>query len=288
MKKYKRVYVEITNICNYNCNFCPKTSRPKSYMTEDNFEYVVKQIAPLTDDIYLHVMGEPLLHPQLKSIFEICKKNNLNVNITTNGSLLIQNLDLLKSAKVRKISISLHSFEVNKQKITLQEFLQNIMHFTKEITSSTDTIIEFRLWNQSSSKITAQNSYNKQIIQFLTKQFNSKLKIEENTKNYTLSKNIYLGFDNIFQWPINTTDKNETCNKFCYALRTQFGILCDGTVVPCCLDSDGKLALGNIFEQNIMEILSGGRATKLYNGFTNRNATEDLCKTCTYANRFNK
>ncbi|MGN1221956.1 MAG: radical SAM/SPASM domain-containing protein [Christensenellales bacterium] len=285
MKKYKRVYVEITNICNLNCSFCPKNSRDKKFMTTQQFEYVAKQISPLTDNICLHLMGEPLLHPNLNDILKTAEQYNLNVNLTTNGTLLKQNCNLLLSNKIRKISVSLHSFEANKQNISLSEYLSNVIETCSLLNKKTNTIIEFRLWNNNQN---SNNKLNETIINTICKYFNANITLEKNVKNYTIKHNVFLGFEDVFEWPITTTNKTKDDCKFCYALKTHFGILCDGTVVPCCLDSEGRLALGNIFKQNINEILSCQRAKDLRKGFANRKINESFCKTCSYAKRFDK
>ena len=88
-----------------------------------------------------------------------------------------------------------------------------------------------------------------------------------------------------FRWPDREADLVGN-SVFCYGMRDHFGILCDGTVVPCCLDSDGVIALGNIFRDNLADILSSPRAEAMKKGFECRNATEDLCRRCGYATRF--
>lgn len=286
MKKYNRVYVEITNICNLNCSFCPKNKRPKQFMSLENFEHIAKQIAPLTNNICLHVMGEPLLHPQLEQIFEICKQNKLAINLTTNGTLLKQCINLLLQNPVRKISVSLHSFEANNTTQTLDEYLTPIVNCCKQITANTETYFEFRLWNNGGQN--ANNKLNNVIIQKLQQAFGDNQRILPDSKNYTLSNNVFWGFDNVFEWPINTTNNPPKPKKFCQALRTHFAILCDGTVVPCCLDSEGKIPLGNALQQNIFDILSSSKTQQLFNGFSNRNISEKFCQTCTFANRFDK
>ena len=256
-------------------------------MTPTEFEHIAKQVEQLTDNICLHLMGEPLLHPNIEEILKIANIYNLNVNLTTNGTLLKQNLNLFLKNNIRKISISLHSYEANKQILSLENYLQDIFDTCKQINNKTNTIIEFRLWNNS-KKYQAKNTLNNKIIHSINDYFNSNLQIQDNKNNYTINDNIFLCFDNVFEWPINTTTATKEPCKFCYGLRTHFGILCDGTVVPCCLDSEGKIALGNIFKNHFNEILSCERANNIYNGFTNRNITEDFCKTCTYAKRFDK
>ena len=282
MRKFKQIYIEITNICNLNCSFCPKNSRPKKFMTIEEFDTITDKISPLTNTICLHLMGEPLLHPNLKEIFEICNKKNLNVYLTTNGTLIKQNLDLLKSGCTKRISVSLHSFEANNNINSLDEYLENVFLSCKEISDNSKTCIEFRLWNETSDK----NTLNKNIIEKINKIFKTNLFTKNLQYHINISDKIYISFANIFDWPINTENEEKNSNKFCYGLRSHFGILCDGTVVACCLDSEGKLALGNIFKSNISDILNTPRAQNIYKGFADRNITEEFCKTCTFANKF--
>jgi len=285
MRKFKQIYIEITNICNLNCSFCPKNSRPKKFMTIEEFDTITNEISPLTNTICLHLMGEPLLHPNIKEIFEICNKKNLNVYLTTNGTLIKQNLDLLKSGCAKRISVSLHSFEANNNSISLDDYLENTIASCKEISENSQTYIEFRLWNENSDK-NAKNTLNKNIITKINKTFNTNLATQNLQHHTSINDKIYISCANTFEWPINTENKEKNSNKFCYALRSHFGILCDGTVVACCLDNEGKLALGNIFKSKIIDILNTPRAQNIYKGFANRNITEEFCKTCTYANKF--
>ena len=285
MRKFKQIYVEITNICNLNCSFCPKNNRPKRFMTVDEFDIITDEISPITNTICLHLMGEPLLHPNIKEIFEICNEKNLNVYLTTNGTLLKQNLDLLKSGCAKRISVSLHSFEANTNSNSLDEYLEGVLLSCKEISDNSQTCIEFRLWNEDSNK-KAKNTLNKNIVNKINKIFNTNLADQNLQCHLSITDKIYISFADIFEWPINTENQEKNSVKFCYGLRSHFGILCDGTVVACCLDSEGKLALGNIFQNKISDILNTPRAQNIYKGFTDRNTTEEFCKTCTYANKF--
>lgn len=285
MKKFKQIYIEITNICNLNCSFCPKNSRPKKFMTVEEFEKITDEISPLTNTICLHLMGEPLLHPNIKEIFEICSKKKLNVYLTTNGTLLKQSLDLLKSGCAKRISVSLHSFEANNNCNSLDDYLGNVLFSCKEIAEKSQTYIEFRLWNDTSDA-NAKNTLNKIILEKINKTFKTNITTQNLQHHTSITDKIYINFANVFEWPINTENKEKNSVKFCYGLRSHFGILCDGTVVACCLDNEGKLALGNIFERKIADILNTPRAQNIYKGFTNRNITEEFCKTCTYANKF--
>lgn len=287
MKKFKQIYVEITNICNLDCSFCPKNSRPKRFMTVAEFDKITDEILPLTNTICLHLMGEPLLHPNISQIFEICNQKGLKVHLTTNGTLIKQNLQLLMSGCAKKISVSLHSFEANSNDVSLENYLQNVLCSCKQIAENSQTYIEFRLWNESNDQ-NAKNSLNQSILEQIDKTFGTNLLTVGLQHNTRITDKIILSLADVFEWPINTEHKEKNSVKFCYGLRSHFGILCDGTVVACCLDGEGKLALGNIFEEKIGNILNSPRALNIYKGFTDRNTTEDFCKTCTFANKFVK
>ena len=285
MRKFKQIYIEITNICNLDCSFCPKNNRPKRFMTVDEFDTITDKISHLTNTVCLHLMGEPLLHPNIKEIFEICNKKKLNVYLTTNGTLIKQNLHLLKTGCAKRISVSLHSFEANNNSNSLDEYLENILFSCKEISDNSQTYIELRLWNESNNK-NAKNTLNNNIIEKINNTFNTNLDASNLQCHTSITDKIYISFADAFEWPITTENQEKNSIKFCYGLRSHFGILCDGTVVACCLDSEGKLALGNIFKSKISDILNTPRAQNIYKGFTDRNTSEEFCKTCTYANKF--
>lgn len=290
MKKYKRVYLEITNICNLNCSFCPKTSREKRYMNIEEFEFIINKIKGYTNYVNLHVMGEPTMHKDLKVFLDIAGKNNLKVNITTNGTLLDGEVadTLLKTDSLNKISISLHSFEANETKFTLDEYLQKIAVFAKKASETNKIITALRLWNLDFGGVKGQNSLNDKIVSVLEQNFDVKISLEDmikTNKDFKLAQKTFLQLANKFEWPDISKDMDNE-KVFCYGLRNQFAILVDGTVVPCCLDNQGQINLGNIFKTSLKDILNSERAKNIYEGFSNRKAVEDLCKRCQYAQRF--
>ena len=97
----------------------------------------------------------------------------------------------------------------------------------------------------------------------------------------------YLEYGDKFDWPDLAAPENEG-TSFCYGLRDQIGVLCDGTVVPCCLDHEGDIPLGNLHHQTMEEILESPRARAIYEGFSQGKAAEELCRRCGYAQRFRK
>ncbi len=285
MKKFKKIYIEITNVCNMNCSFCIKTKRAKQFMNVEEFEKILKKIEGYTNLITLHVKGEPLIHPQLDIILSLCEKYNLVVNITTNGTLLKENINtIIDSKAIRQINISIHSIEQNNN-LNEKEYLENIFTSVKQITSKTNIIISYRLWNLKSI---VENDKNSSIIKSLENEYNyndllNQSKIHESVK---LENNIFLNQDKIFKWPSmkeNVISETGTCQ----GLRNQIAILVDGTVVPCCLDQDGDINLGNIFYETMEDILNKEKVKKIKQGFENNILEEELCKKCDFRTKFN-
>ena len=270
MKKFRKVYIEITNICNMHCSFCPETKRAKTIMPSQRFEQIAKELRLYTDYVYLHVKGEPLLHPELEEILNICKKYDLKVNISTNGTLLKDKYELLKS--VRQLNISLHSFE-NNDEVQSEEYLKNILEAAKFLLDS-GVIIRYKLWNDANGKD------NKKIIDLLEKHYDIAISKIDYTKDLKLKENVYLSIKAPFEWPDSNGQPVE--EGTCYGLRQQIAILVDGTVVPCCVDNDGKIKLGNIFEESLEKILNSKEAVTIKKNFENNKCINDLCKKCQY------
>ena len=275
---FKRSYVEITNVCNLRCCFCPGTTRQTRFMTPQEFSVIAGKLRPYTDYLYLHVMGEPLLHPQLEEILHIAGNLGFRVCITTNGTLLPEKSALLRHCCVHKVSISLHSFEGNGGG-DMTDYLNGIWSFVQ----SASSIVALRLWNAGGA-----DSRNGEIEQFLS----DKLGIDvtalptDPTGNRRLGEKLYLESAEKFDWPELSSPEQET--QFCHGLRQQIAVLCDGTVVPCCLDGEGKIPLGNLLEQELEEILHSPRARAVCEGFSRRQPAEELCRKCGYATRFNR
>ena len=287
MKKLKKVYIEITNVCNLSCNFCPKTSRKLKFMDKESFEHIIKNIKHYTDHVYFHLMGEPFLNKELEHFLEISKENQLKVNITTNGTLIQEVKEILLSAEaLRQVNISLHSFEANEENIDFNEYINNIIKFVKKATKNTNIICSLRLWNLD-TKYSASNNMNLDIFKLLEEEFEINCDLKEGLKeknSFKLKNNVYISMGEKFKWPsLQVEELGE--RAFCYGLRDQIGILVDGTVVPCCLDSEGSIPLGNIFESTLEEILNCKRAKDIYDGFSGRKAVEKLCKRCGFINR---
>ncbi len=290
MKKFKKIYIEITNVCNLACNFCPKTRRSPEFMTIETFGKILDQIKPHTNYIYFHVKGEPLLHKEIDRFLDISYEKGFKVNITTNGTLIEKVKDkIITKPALRQINFSLHSFDGNEGVSNKDEYVKNILSFTKEAFIHSDIIISLRLWNLQKDNITKhQKRINNEILQSIEEEFNLPYSIEEKVspgRGIKIAERIYLNQEHEFQWP-DLKNEEESISGFCYGLRNQAAILVDGTVVPCCLDGEGIINLGNIHENDFSKIVEGERAKNIFNGFSRREAVEELCKKCGYRERF--
>ena len=275
--QFRKVYLEISNICNLSCRFCPGTKRVKKVLTEEEFSILLPKIRPYTDYLYFHLMGEPLLHPKLERFLEMAGSHGFKVILTTNGTLLKkQQAMLLRSPALHKINISLHAFEANDLSVPFEDYLADCFAFGTA--SAGKKLVVYRLWNQG-----GEDAQNNHILDTMHHFFPTEWVQERN--GIRIADRTYLEYGDKFDWPDLTATEGSN-RVFCYGLRDQLGILCDGTVVPCCLDHDGDLALGNLLVQSMDEILDSPRAKAIYEGFSNREASEELCRKCGYARRF--
>jgi len=274
--KFRKVYVEISNICNLKCSFCPGTIRPVKYMTKEEFTLVCQKIRPYTDFIYFHIMGEPLLHPYIEDFLEISNRLGFKVIITTNGTLIDKTKEiLLSSSALHRINISLHSFESNIVESDFKSYLDKCFTFGKDVNG--EKIVVYRLWNNG-----GEDKLNKDIISYMKTYFTEEWIMGNQAT--TIALKTFLEYGDKFDWPNLSVEENDS-PIFCYGLRDQIGILCDGTIVPCCLDHNGDIPLGNIYKDNLEDVLSSEKAMSIKNGFMNKKAIDPLCKRCGFAKK---
>ena len=277
----KKAYIEITNRCNLRCSFCPGTKRAPRTMTPAEFDLVLERLTGQVEYVYLHVMGEPLSHPQLAELLALAAARERKVCITTNGTLLARQTETLLAARtLHKVSISLHSFEGNDgAQERERQYLEEVWSFAARAAAQ-GVIVALRLWNEGGAE-----TRNGVIEAFLHEKCPGEWP-EPRGGSFRLRDNLYLERAKKFDWP--DLNAQERGTQFCYGLRDQLGVLVDGTVVPCCLDHEGDVALGNLFTQPLTEILTSPRACTLREGFSRRKPAEELCRRCGFAARFNK
>jgi radical SAM protein with 4Fe4S-binding SPASM domain len=265
--KFKKIYIEITNVCNLNCSFCAKTNRTPKYMNLDEFEIILNKIKNYTEYIYLHVLGEPLLHPKINEFINLAAKLGFKVNITTNG-YLINNIK--NNQNIRQINISLHSYNKNNN-LTLDEYLNNIFEATKRLKNN--TYINYRLWvNNQDTEI---------ILKKLNDKYNKNITLNDRT--LILDDNIFFSSEKEFIWPSKVIEEGSNYSLgTCRALKDHIAILVDGTIVPCCLDNNANINLGNIFNHDLDEIITSSTYKDILMGFNNNKKINKLCQNCNF------
>lgn len=277
MKRFRKIYLEISNVCNLRCSFCPGTKRKAKILSEEEFSVLLPKLRQWTDYLYFHLMGEPLCHPLLARFLELAGNAGFKVILTTNGTLLEEKQEiLLNSPGLHKVNISLHAFEANDLTIPFSEYLRRCFAFGQA--AEGNKLIVYRLWNQGGLE-----ERNQEILSGLKAAFPGEWVPQ--ARGIRIGERIFLEYGDKFDWPDLSAEEGSD-GVFCYGLRDQIGVLCDGTVVPCCLDHEGDLALGNLFAEELSDILDTPRAKAIYEGFRERKAAEELCRKCGYARRF--
>lgn len=269
-----RCYLEITNVCNLNCVFCPKTDRTKHFLSLEEFNTLTDKLIGKIKFLYFHLMGEPFLHSCLPEFIKVARDKGFVPVLTTNGTLLSKNMHGVIESSPHKIQISLHSHEGN-AKDHLDLYIKEVVEFAKEAALH-GILVVMRLWNQG-----GYEEENERILELMEQHLPRPW--TQRHDGWKLADNLYIEFDGMFEWPDGEREEYGAEKIFCYALRNQIGVLVDGSVVPCCLDHAGDMVLGNLYMQSFDEILASPRVKAIYDGFTNHTAVEDLCKRCGYA-----
>ncbi|MGD0566719.1 MAG: radical SAM/SPASM domain-containing protein [Candidatus Goldiibacteriota bacterium] len=284
-RTFKKIYIEITNACNLKCSFCGGSKRPLKIMDTRFFNGILKKIKGKTRHLCLHVMGEPLMHPEIVKIFDLCEEYSFKVNLATNGTMIEKLREIIKKPALRQINFSLHSMENSRDKKNLEKFINPIFELSDEAALA-GVLISLRLWNLSEGEKNKNNA----VLELIKKRYTGGKAIDNNEKRVNginLAENIFLNQAEVFEWPAPGSPEIKG-PAFCLGLRYQAAILADGTVVPCCLDADGVMGLGNIGEKSFDEIINSKRAKKIYDGFSAKKAVEPLCAGCTYRVRFKR
>ena len=289
MHQFSQIYIEITNVCNLTCAFCPKTQRPAQTMSLPDFQIIIDQVKPLTKRVMFHVMGEPLLHSQFPEFVKIASAAGLEVVITTNGTLFDQpNAQLLFNAGVHQVNISMHAIQgdIGSDEATAQ--LKQIFDFThKAFQDAPDLYLNYRFWNLNSGN-EIDDQKNNWLCDEVEKEFELKVPrhlAASGRKSKRLINRLYLNEDTRFVWPGHNSGFDRTKGT-CHALGRQIAILVDGTVVPCCLDSEGTINLGNCLKTPLESILESKRAKVIKAGFNRGKLIEPLCQNCNFCQRF--
>jgi len=288
--KFYRIYIELTNVCGLTCSFCPTKELENKQMDLKFFESVIKQAKNYTKEIACHVVGDPLTQSNLHKYLDIIHKYKMKAILTTSGYFLKKHsYDTLFHSCVKQINISLNSFNKNDTSLTFEQYIIPVLKLCEEkLLRKKELFINLRVWNLD--EMMSEISFNDTLFQRLNETFNTTLNLKniysERPKNIRLASKILVHFDNYFEWP-SLSNKNYGHGR-CQGLQSHVAILASGKVVPCCLDCDGIIELGDLHENTLAEIVTSKRASAMLNGFKEGKAVEELCQKCSYKERFNQ
>jgi len=285
---FNRVHIEVTNICGLTCSFCPPKLQPTKTMSLSFFEKVLVELQPLTKSLAFHVMGDPLVLSNLFEYLELANKYNFEVELTTSGYYLKETpAEVLFHQAVRQVNISLNSYNKNPLSLSFEEYMDRVLSACKDkLQMYPKPFINLRVWNLDD--VLSESEFNTMLFQTIEEFFDVNINLDmiykDKTKSLRIASKVLLNFDNYFEWPSlkSTHDSDATC----HALKSHIGILADGTVVPCCLDGEGVINLGNLQDTSLKSILDSNRAQNMIEGFRQDKAVEELCRKCSYKDRF--
>lgn len=298
------VYIEITDVCNLNCSFCPcgkanssavslSAKRPREFMNTELFKRCITEAATVAENVYFHVLGEPTLHPGFGQFLKRLEQTPLKLNLTTNGTTIARTGKLiLASSAVRQVNFSTHAYAELPQDDAMRH-LQDVLDFCKMANAvRPDLYINLRLWNVGDA---TSNSWNETMLAKVNEAFGTNVELGQfcsRHKSFNVTGRIYLHQDSRFEWPIlderRKTRDERNATGTCRALYTHVAILHDGRVVACCLDYSGQITLGNIADQSLAEILETPLARNLREGFEKHELRHPFCQNCTFCKRFGK
>jgi len=287
--KFYRIYIELTNVCGLRCSFCPTKALPNTTMDLEFFESIIKEAKGFTREIACHVVGDPLTLPNLEKYLDIIYKHKMKAMLTTSGYFMKKHaFETLFHPAVKQINVSLNAFNKNDTSITFEQYMQPILKLCHEkVKQKKELFINLRMWNLD--EIMSEAKFNQELFELLEKAFNVTLDLKrldpKEKKSIRLENKVLLHFDNYFEWP--SLNNQNYGHGTCQGLDSHIGILANGDVIPCCLDNDAVMKLGNVKEQSLKEILYGKRATAMREGFKIGQCSEEMCLKCSYKDRFN-
>lgn len=284
--KFNKIYIELTNICGLQCDFCPTKILQNQTINLKDFENILKQVKIYTNVITFHVFGDPLVLKNLTLYLDLALKYDLKVELVTTGYYLNQfHINTFLHKAIKQINFSLNSFNKNDMKMSLDEYLKPMIQISKlKVEQNINMFINFRLWNLDN--LSSEDNFNEKVYQILQKEFNINLQNISFNKSIRLDNKVLIDFDEYFVWP--SLSSSHYSNATCYGLKSHFAILASLKVVPCCLDSYGCISLGDLNNESLHIILNNKRTKNIINGFKNNIAVEELCQKCEFKDRFIK
>lgn len=288
---FNSVYLEITNVCNLHCSFCPSSSlaqsEPRQFIEPELFKSALRQICDVAENVYFHVLGEPTLHPNFCEFLGELEPTGLKLNLTTNGTTIDKNGPAILNCKnVRQVNFSIHAYaELDSEKAL--SHLNNVLDFCKKAQENRpDLYINLRLWNVGDE---SSKNWNNVVLNRIAEEFGTQINLDHfcsKHKSFSVVDRIYVHQDSRFEWPGANSAIEPSTRGTCRALDTHVAVLHDGSAVACCLDYSGQINLGSIKEKTLAEITECPRAKNIKGGFANHELRDPFCQRCKFCKRF--
>ncbi|MCQ2837512.1 SPASM domain-containing protein [Helicobacter pylori] len=278
-KLFKKIYIELSDICGLQCSFCPNPKNIRGVMPLELFEKICKEAAPLTPIITLHVLGDPCKLKNLNRYLSTAKRFSLKVDLVTSGVYLHDFETLLQDA-IYQISISLDAGLDNHNKINQHRYIQKILEFCRyKCEKNSEVFLNLRIQDSTLDK------HQNLIKPFLESFECVSLESLRSQGRARLFKKSFLNIQKTFKWP-NLNAQNplnqESKIPYCYGLIKQIAILSNGVVVPCCMDTQAHINLGDLNHMPLKDILNSQKAMAIKTHFLKGEALEPLCQNCSY------
>ncbi|OPG25209.1 radical SAM/SPASM domain-containing protein [Helicobacter pylori] len=278
-KPFKKIYIELSDICGLQCSFCPNPKNIRGVMPLELFEKVCKEAAPLTPIITLHVLGDPCKLKNLNRYLNAAKRFSLKVDLVTSGAYLRDFETLLQDA-IYQISISLDAGLDNHNKLNQHRYIQKILEFCRyKCEKNSEVFLNLRIQDSTLDK------HQNLIKPFLESFECVSLETLKSQGRVRLFKKSFLNIQKTFKWPdLNAQNplNQESKTPYCYGLIKQIAILSNGVVVPCCMDTQAHINLGDLNHTPLKDILKSQKAMAIKTHFLKGEAPELLCKNCSY------
>lgn len=274
-KEFAKAYIQITEFCGLNCSFCEPKKFKTAQMSLPLFEKINKELYKKTKTVAYHVLGDPLTVENLRDYLDLSLKYGHAVELTTSGFYSLEDEGVLFHDAVRQINLSLSSQFVNRKKNSLDDYMGKIFDFCDKSAKKPRRFINLRLWNIGDARY---SQFNEEVESLISKRYGNSDFIRGKTR---FTSYAVLVKDRVFEWPSLQKERLFKTGG-CLAISSQIGFLTDGTVVPCCLDANGDISLGNVAEKTLDEILNSKKAIDIANGFKNNIRIEGLCQTCSF------
>jgi radical SAM protein with 4Fe4S-binding SPASM domain len=247
------------------------------------------------ENVYLHVLGEPTLHPGFALFLKDIKAAGLTATLTTNGTTIRRVAHhILNCPAVRQVNFSTHAY-AELPPSDAREHLEDVLDFCRiALAARPDLYVNLRLWNVGDSDSQGWNRY---MLERIRDTFGVDVQpgnFCSRHKSFPIAGRLYLHEDSRFEWPgmspqaENSRDPQQIVRGTCHALDTHVAILHDGRVVACCLDYSGQITLGNIANQSLPEILNSPTARNIREGFEKHELRHPFCQKCSFCKRFGK